>query len=151
MLLTPTLPDLCRSPVDYQAFKIHPDERHRLAISFDPHNAPTDLVSCVEIFDPGGETPFHQHQCATELFFVIKGTGFARFNDTCSRLQPGDSVLIPPQRWHQVGNLGGDRLYLLCVMSPNEGFSELIRQGVTASLDAEDLATLARSWTALPG
>lgn len=133
---------LWRSPQEYQAFRISACERHRLAISFDPHNSPSDLVCCVEIFDPGGQTPVHVHDRATELFFVLRGEGFARLDDCCSRVRSGDTILIPPGRPHQLANAGDRRLYLLCVMSPNEGFAELIRNGVPAELDAEDFEVL---------
>ncbi|MEM7648895.1 MAG: cupin domain-containing protein, partial [Cyanobacteria bacterium P01_A01_bin.70] len=37
-----------------------------------------------------------------------------------------------------------DRLYMLCIMVPNEDFAELIRNGVPDQLDEEDLRVLSR-------
>jgi len=43
---------------------------------------------------------------------------------------------------HVIRNTGAGKLYTLTVMTPNEGFSELIRSGEPVRLDAQDLAIL---------
>jgi mannose-6-phosphate isomerase-like protein (cupin superfamily) len=134
-----------KSPRDYQAYRISPNDTNRLAIVFDPITANFSLTFCVEIFDVGGKTPPNRHQLAIEMFFVLKGEGIAVCDGKEVPIRAGDSLLVPPTGIHEVKNTGSDRLYALCIMIPNEDFAELIRSGIPAELDEEDLAVLRRS------
>ena len=59
-----------------------------------------------------------------------------------------DALLLRPGSEHVVENTGPGKLYTLTVMTPNEGFAELIRGGAPVELDAEDLRVLgAQPWT----
>lgn len=134
-----------KSPTEYQAYRISPNDTNRLAIVFDPTIANFSLTLCVEIFDVGGRTPPNRHQLAVEMFFVLKGEGIAICDGKEVPIQAGDSLLVPPTGIHEVCNTGSERLYALCIMIPNEDFAELIRSGTPVELDAEDLAVLRRS------
>jgi mannose-6-phosphate isomerase-like protein (cupin superfamily) len=136
---------IAKSPTDYQAFRISPQDTNRLAIVFDPENAQSSLTVCVEIFDVGGKTPPNCHQLAVEMFFIIKGEGRATCDGKTVKFQAGDSLLVPPTSTHLIENTGKERLYALCIMVPNEDFVELIRSGKPVELDAEDLRVLRRS------
>ncbi len=136
---------IVKSPRDYQAFRISPEDSNRLAIVFDPASANVSLTFCVEIFDIGGKTPPNRHQMAVEMFFVLKGQGLATCDGKTVPIHPGDSLLVPPTGIHKIENTGSDRLYTLCFMVPNEDFVELIRSGVPVELDEEDLRVLNRS------
>ena len=134
-----------KSPQDYQAFRISPQDSNRLAIVFDPQSANISLTLCVEIFDIGGKTPPNRHQLAVEMFFVLKGEGTATCDGKTVPIRAGDSILVPPTGTHEICNTGEERLYALCFMVPNEDFAELIRSGVPVELDAEDVSVLRRS------
>ncbi len=139
----------CMIPVirtlkDYQAYRISPEDKNRLAIIFDPSNANDSLTVCVEIFDVGSATPLHRHNLAVEMFFILKGEGMAMCDGKEVPLQTGDSILMPKTGNHYLKNIGSDRLYALCIMVPNEDFSELIRNGIPATLDEQDLKVLSR-------
>ncbi|PZV12378.1 MAG: cupin domain-containing protein [Leptolyngbya sp.] len=134
-----------KSPGDYQAFRISPQDTNRLAIVFDPQIANMSLTFCVEIFDVGGKTPPNRHQLAVEMFFVLKGEGTAICDGKLIPLRSGDSILVPPTGIHEIHNTGAGRLYALCIMIPNEDFAELIRSGIPVELDEEDIAVLRRS------
>jgi mannose-6-phosphate isomerase-like protein (cupin superfamily) len=136
-----------KSPTDYQAFRISPHDTNRLAIVFDSQTANMSLTVCVEIFDVGGKTPPNRHQLAVEMFFVLKGEGTATCDGKTVTIQAGDSILVPPTGIHEICNTGNDRLYALCIMVPNEDFAELIRSGIPAELDQEDMAVLRRAST----
>lgn len=147
---SPSETEVCRLPIvkshqDYQVFRIHPDDRNRLALVFDPKTADVSLTYCVEIFDVGGKTPSHHHHAAVEMFYVLKGYGEAVCDGKVVPLKTGDSILIPNSGIHEVRNAGRDRLYMLCIMVPNEDFAELIRNGVPDELDEEDLRVLNRT------
>jgi mannose-6-phosphate isomerase-like protein (cupin superfamily) len=139
-----------KSPKDYQAFRISPQDSNRLAIVFDPTIANMSLTYCVEIFDVGGKTPPNRHQLAVEMFFVLKGEGLASCDGKTVSIRAGDSVLVPPTGTHVLENTGSGRLYTLCIMVPNEDFAELIRSGTPVELDAEDMAVLSRSDALVP-
>jgi mannose-6-phosphate isomerase-like protein (cupin superfamily) len=133
-----------KSPRDYQAYQISPQDSNRLALIFDPVIANMSLTYCVEIFDVGGKTPPNRHQIAVEMFFVLKGQGIAHCDGKVVPIQAGDSILVPPSGIHVIENIGSTRLYTLCIMVPNEDFAELIRSGTPVALDEEDLAVLGR-------
>lgn len=134
-----------KSPQDYQAYRISPQDTNRLAIVCDPETAAMSLTVCVEIFDVGGKTPPNRHQLAIELFFILQGVGTAICDGKTVNIQAGDSILVPPTGIHEIRNTGDDRLYALCIMVPNENFAELIRSGTPVDLDADDLAVLRRT------
>jgi mannose-6-phosphate isomerase-like protein (cupin superfamily) len=134
-----------KSPNDYQAFRISPQDTNRLAIVFDPESANMSLTFCVEIFDVGGKTPPNRHQLAVEMFFVLKGEGIAMCDGKSVAIRSGDSILVPPTGTHEIHNTGSEKLYALCIMVPNEDFAELIRSGIPAELDQEDMAVLRRA------
>ncbi|HEY9633514.1 MAG TPA: cupin domain-containing protein [Coleofasciculaceae cyanobacterium] len=136
---------LIKSPKDYQAYRISPQDSNRLAIVFDPAAADASLTFCVEIFDEGGKTPPNRHQFAVELFFVLKGEGLASCDGKTVPISAGDSLLVPPTGIHELRNTGSGRLYTLCIMVPNEDFAELIRSGIPVELDEEDLRVLGRT------
>jgi mannose-6-phosphate isomerase-like protein (cupin superfamily) len=139
-----------KTPKDYQVFRISPQDRNRLAIVFDPNTAQTSLTYCVEIFEEGAKTPPHRHWMAVEMFFILKGEGMAICDGKSVPLRPGDSILVPPTGNHEIRNVGKGRLYALCIMVPNEDFVELIRNGIPAELDEEDLRVLNRSDMLIP-
>jgi mannose-6-phosphate isomerase-like protein (cupin superfamily) len=136
---------VAKSPKDYQAFRISPQDTNRLAIIFDPENAQSSLTVCVEIFDVGGKTPPNRHQLAVEMFFILKGEGKATCDGKTVKIQAGDSLLVPATSTHVIENTGTERLYALCIMVPNEDFVELIRSGTPVELDEEDMKVLRRS------
>ena len=136
---------VAKTPSDYQAFRISPQDTNRLAIVFDPNIANTSVTMCVEIFDIGGKTPPNRHQFAVEMFFILKGEGLAHCDGKVVAIWTGDSILVPPTGTHAIENIGSGRLYALCIMVPNEDFAELIRSGTSVELDEEDLAVLQRS------
>jgi mannose-6-phosphate isomerase-like protein (cupin superfamily) len=134
-----------KTPQDYQAYRISPEDTNRLAIVFDPVIANMSLTYCVEIFDVGGKTPPNRHQLAVEMFFILKGEGLASCDGKVVPIRSGDSVLVPPNGIHVLENTGSGRLYALCMMVPNEDFAELIRSGTPVELDEEDWAVLRRT------
>ncbi|MGF1458457.1 MAG: cupin domain-containing protein [Leptolyngbyaceae cyanobacterium] len=154
--LETSVADNCKLPViktsaDYQVYRISPEDRNRLAIVFDPKTADVSLTYCVEIFEAGGQTPAHRHNAAVEMFYVLKVQGEAVCDGKVVSLRAGDSILIPNSGTHLVRNVGRDRLYMLCIMVPNEDFAELIRNGIPDELDEEDLRVLNRTDSFLPG
>ncbi len=150
MFATRCMIPIIKSPKDYQAFRISPNDTNRLAIVFDPTIANASVTLCVEIFDVGGKTPPNRHQFAVEMFFILKGEGLATCDGKTVSIRAGDSLLVPPTGIHEIRNNGAGRLYVLCIMVPNEDFAELIRSGTPVELDEEDSTVLGRRDVLVP-
>ena len=135
---------LAKPPTQYRAFRIEPSATNRLVVVFDPLAEDVSFINCVEIWDEGGAQPPNVHANADEIFYILKGEALALCDGREFPLQAGDSFLAPRGKTHQIMNTGAGRMYALCTMIPNDGFAELIRQGVPAQLDDEDYAVLRR-------
>ncbi len=133
-----TEPVLARSAATLQGFRIAPSDSNYFACLFDPVADGVNFTMVVEIFEPGGATPPNTHQVAFESFFVLAGTGVARAGGRELPLGPGDAMVLAPGVEHVVENTGATKLYCLTMMTPNEGFAELIRGGTPVALTEED-------------
>lgn len=128
----------------YEAWRISPSDSNRLAFVFDPVADGAQFIAAVEIFDHGGRTPPNRHAVGQEMFFVLKGQGRATCDGRVIDIKPGDSLLLKPGVEHALENTGPGRLYCLTIMVPDDGFSALIRSGVRAELDDDDVQVLER-------
>jgi len=133
---------LLRRAGDWRAFRIAPADTNYFACLFDPVADAVDFTLVVEIFAPGGATPPNTHRVAHETFFVLAGEGVAEADGAAVPIGPGDALVLRPGVEHVVRNTGAGKLYCLTLMTPNEGFAELIHAGTPVPLDAEDLAVI---------
>lgn len=125
-----------------KAFRIGPNDTNYFAMLFDGEKDKIDNIFVIEIFAPGGATPPNEHAAAHEFFYVIEGEGIARCEDKTMLIKKGDALLLKPGAEHVIQNTGQGKLYTLTVMTPNEGFAELIRGGQPVELDDEDMRVL---------
>ena len=137
------VPVIARSPAQLQAFRISPNDSNYFACLFDPIADGVSFTLVVEIFEPGGATPPNTHIIAFESFFVLAGTGVARADGAEMPIGPGDAFVLRPGVEHVVTNTGPGKLYCLTLMTPNEGFAELIRGGTPVELTGADRAVIA--------
>jgi mannose-6-phosphate isomerase-like protein (cupin superfamily) len=121
-------------------YKISPQDSNKFVMLSDGEFYP--FMNCIEIFDVGGKTPPNVHKEAYEHFYVISGNGIATVGDQEIPISPGAHLVVPPGYNHLVENTGDTRLYVFTTMVPDEQFSKLIKSGVSASLDEEDLRIL---------
>jgi len=121
-------------------YKISAKDSNKFVLLCEGSQVP--FVSVVEIFDVNGQTPPNEHAEAYEYFYVLYGKGVAEVGDTSMEIGEGAFFVVSPGQTHQVRNTGSSRLYVLTTMVPDERFSDLIRSGVPASLDEEDLRIL---------
>ena len=125
-----------------KAFRIGPNDSNYFVLLFDREKDDIENIFVVEIFTKGGATPPNTHAHAHEFFYVLEGEGNAICGDRKIAIRRGDALLLRPGNEHVVENTGPGKLYTLTVMTPNEGFAELIRGGQSVELDAEDLRVL---------
>jgi mannose-6-phosphate isomerase-like protein (cupin superfamily) len=135
---------IAKTARSYEAWRILPDDSNRLALIFDPVADGANFIAAVEIFDAGGATPPNQHEVGQEMFFILHGQGRATCDGRVIDVGPGDALLLKPGTEHALVNTGAGRLYCLTIMVPDDKFAALIRSGVRAELDDEDLAVLGR-------
>jgi len=125
-----------------KAFRISPKDTNYFVMLFDQQTDRIDNIFVIEIFRPGGATPPNEHASAHEFFHVLHGEGVARCDGRTLPIKKGDSLLLHPGSEHVIENTGPGKLYTLTVMTPNEGFAELIRGGEPVQLDSEDIRVL---------
>jgi len=125
-----------------KAFRISPGDTNYFALLFDQEKDGIDNIFVIEIFARGGATPPNEHLHAHEFFYVLEGQGNARCDGKSVPISRGDALLLRPGSEHVIENTGSGKLYTLTVMTPNEGFAELIRGGQPVDLDEEDLKVL---------
>ncbi|MDQ6423217.1 isochorismatase family protein [Paenibacillus sp. LHD-117] len=141
-VLQMTMPALYAGRFDQSpVYRISPKDSNKFVLLCDGTQVP--FVSVVEIFDVGGQTPPNEHAEAFEYFYVLHGEGIATVGEDSMPIGQGSYFIVTPGQLHQVRNTGGSRLYVLTTMVPDEKFSDLIKSGVTDSLDEEDLLALA--------
>jgi mannose-6-phosphate isomerase-like protein (cupin superfamily) len=125
-----------------KAFRISPKDTNYFVMLFDQETDRIDNIFVVEIFKVGGATPPNEHSRAHEFFHVLHGEGVARCDGKTLPIKKGDSLLLYPGSEHVIENTGAGKLYTLTVMTPNEGFAELIRGGERVELEADDIHVL---------
>lgn len=130
------------NPESAKAFRIGRNDTNYFAMLFDGAKDNIDNIFVIEIFNVGGATPPNEHAAAHEFFYVLEGEGLARCGTKTMSIKKGDALLLRPGSEHVIENTGKGKLYTLTVMTPNEGFAELIRSGEPVDLDADDLRVL---------
>jgi mannose-6-phosphate isomerase-like protein (cupin superfamily) len=136
-------------PEQLQGYRFSDRDHCRLALlsapcegsdaSCDPAASPSLFL---EIHDPCDRVPLHSHHLAAELFFVLRGQVTFHLGDRGISASGGDFVVVPSETMHDLENPGPNRLYLLTVLSRDQGFADLLRKGIPTPLDAEDLEVL---------
>ena len=124
-----------------QGFRFSDRDHCRLALLHDPKQ-PSAATIFLEIHDPSDRVPSHAHHQAAELFFVPRSEVHVHVGETSIRARGSDCVVVPEDAIHDLENPGPGRLYLLTVLSCDQGFADVLRHGLPAPLDAEDLAVL---------
>ncbi len=135
-------PVITRRIADLETFKISDKDTNYFAMIADPIRDKVPFSIFLEVFEPGGKTPWHHHGYAHEMFYVLSGEGKSVCNGEEIPVKPGESFIVRPGHDHEVVNTGTEKLYCLTVMIPNEGFAELVRGGFRVSLTADDITAL---------
>jgi mannose-6-phosphate isomerase-like protein (cupin superfamily) len=132
-------PIITRRIDDLETFKISEKDTNYFAMIADPIRDQVPFSIFLEIFEPGGKTPWHRHGHAHEMFFVLSGEAKSVCDGMEVYVKAGESFIVRPGNEHEVINVGKDKLYCLTVMLPNEEFAELVRSGFHTKLTAGDI------------
>lgn len=68
---------------------------------------------------PAGESTLpHRLKKATELYYILSGTGRMHIGGEEEDVRPGQAVLIPPKAVQHIRNTGAGDLEFLCIVIP---------------------------------
>jgi mannose-6-phosphate isomerase-like protein (cupin superfamily) len=70
------------------------------------------------IIPPGETTLPHRLRVATELYYILSGTGRMHISAESRDVLAGQVVLIPPQKIQYIENTGSSDLVFLCIVTP---------------------------------
>jgi len=65
-----------------------------------------------------GQAKKHKHHVMEEIYYVTKGKGYLTLEDKIYRIEEGDSINIPKDKWHFLKTDKDSELELLVVTSP---------------------------------
>ena len=60
----------------------------------------------------------HRFFTASEVYYILKGTGLMHIDDETADVGPGDTIYIPPQAAQYIENTGDKDLEFLCIVYP---------------------------------
>ena len=64
------------------------------------------------------QTQLHYHALTEELYYIQQGKGLMTINNEQFKVEPGDTICIPPEHHHMIKNTGKSELVFLCCCSP---------------------------------
>jgi quercetin dioxygenase-like cupin family protein len=65
--------------------------------------------------DPGGYTPYHQHDWEHEVF-IVEGEGALKTEKGEKKFKGGDFIFVPANEWHQFMQKGKGNTRFLCLI-----------------------------------
>jgi mannose-6-phosphate isomerase-like protein (cupin superfamily) len=134
------LPELVPSEA-LQMHHISPQDTVRLAVLAGPDVSPVTVM--FESWDVGGAQPPNSHPNSTEIFVMLRGQGIADCDGNKVAVRAGDTLVLPPGSVHFITNTGTSRMYALTLMTPDDGFADVVLRGPLAHTDDEDRSVLA--------
>jgi mannose-6-phosphate isomerase-like protein (cupin superfamily) len=128
-------------PADLEMHRISAGDSVRLGVLAGPEVSPVTVI--LESWDEGGAQPPNSHPVSTELFVFLRGQGVASCDGREVGVAAGDTLVLPATSVHFIRNTGPGRMYSITLMTPDDGFADLVRRGPAADTDDEDRAALA--------
>jgi mannose-6-phosphate isomerase-like protein (cupin superfamily) len=129
------------APDELEMHYISAGDTVRLGVLAGPEISPVTVI--LESWDVAGSQPPNTHPRSTELFLFLRGQGVASCDGNEVAVKAGDTLVLPPTSVHFIKNTGDSRMYSITLMSPDDGFADLVRRGPMAETDDEDRGVLA--------
>jgi mannose-6-phosphate isomerase-like protein (cupin superfamily) len=127
-------------PDELEMHHISEGDTVRLGVLAGPEISPVTVI--LESWDAAGAQPPNSHPHSTELFLFLRGQGVANCDSHEVTVHAGDTLVLPESSVHYISNTGEERMYSITLMSPDDGFADLVRRGPLAETDDEDRAVL---------
>lgn len=129
------------TPDELEMHYISVGDTVRLGVLAGPEISPVTVI--LESWDVAGSQPPNSHPHSTELFLFLRGQGVASCDGNEVAVKAGDTLVLPRTSVHFIRNTGDCRMYSITLMSPDDGFADLVRRGPMAETDDEDRGVLA--------
>lgn len=68
--------------------------------------------------EPNTSSAPHRFFTASEVYYILKGTGLMHIDDEAAEVGPGDTIYIPPEAVQYIENTGDVDLEFLCIVYP---------------------------------
>jgi mannose-6-phosphate isomerase-like protein (cupin superfamily) len=96
--------------------RLFPARRRTRPLAGDGTTIPTETFSVgyVTIEPDGGQVPWH-NQDMEEIYVVIEGSGEMCLGEERQTVKAGQAIFIPPGTYHQLTNLGDEKLIMMYV------------------------------------
>jgi len=128
-------------PNDLQMHHISAGDTVRLGVIAGPETSPVTIL--LESWDVGGSQPPNSHPHSTESFIFLRGEGLATCDGNEATVSAGNTLVLPASSLHFIRNTGAVRMYAITLMTPDDGFAEMVRSGPLAQTDDEDRSLIA--------
>ena len=91
-----------------------------LTVLFSPDNGSEQMTVAISKVPPGGMLPWHLHETAEEIIYVMQGEGLAHHESLKESIQivPGITLYMPKGKKHAIENKGTLEMRLYCAFSP---------------------------------
>jgi mannose-6-phosphate isomerase-like protein (cupin superfamily) len=84
-----------------------------------PDKQPVDLrYSLAHAIVPVGQTSTPHSLRTSEVYYILSGEGEMHIGEESQRVEPGDSVYIPPSARQFIHNCGTEPLVFVCIVDP---------------------------------
>jgi mannose-6-phosphate isomerase-like protein (cupin superfamily) len=71
------------------------------------------------IVKPGQSSAPHRFFEASEVYYILQGTGRMHIDNEVSEVSVGDTIYTPPMGVQHIENTGGTDLVFLCIVAPS--------------------------------
>ena len=68
---------------------------------------------------PGTATAPHRFKTASEVYYILKGSGIMHIDEQSEYVNPGDAIYIPPMAIQYIENMSEVELEFLCIVYPS--------------------------------
>lgn len=91
-----------------------------LTVLFSPENGSEQMTTAISKVPPGGSLPWHAHERADEVIYVMHGRGLASHETLKDPVEvfPGSTLFMPRGQKHSIENKGDAEMQLYCAFSP---------------------------------
>lgn len=83
--------------------------------------------------EPGADVPEHLHPRIEERFEIVTGDWAFFVDGEERRAGPGDSLIVPPGRWHRFANIGADEGRFVAEIEPAMDMREFFEESAALS------------------
>lgn len=106
-----------------------------------------ELCLIEDTLKPGFHLARHHHKVMTEVFYMLEGEMELIFDHETVTLNPGDTITVPPNIWHEAKCKDGGKMLTLFKNGQFDLFlEELSKMGAADFADAEKMKSVSAKY-----